>query len=174
MEVKKIRKQKISDFINKDWDTFLLQCALLNPQSYGATIEKKFIVDNNLRKNKSSDNIGDVYNSLLDRNYEIKASYLSKDNTYNLVQIRSWQDVDYYIMLIDISDEKVNKTLFILSHQEMCYEIENYGDNAHGTKSILKENNKVEKRLTLTNNDIERWKKMYYHQDDFILRDKNE
>lgn len=174
MEVKKIRKQKISDFICKDWDTFLLHCALLNPQSYGAAIEKKFIIDNNLRKNNPSDNNGDVYNSKFNRNYEIKTSYLSKDDTYNLVQIRSWQDVDYYILIIDISDEKVNKTLFVLNHQKMCNEIEKYGNNAHGTKSILKENNKIEKRLTLTNNDIARWKEMYYNQNDFILRDKND
>jgi hypothetical protein len=80
-----------------------------------------------------------------------------------------WQNVDYYILLINIHDGEVKKELFVLTHEDMKHEVETCGHNAHGTRTILTENTKIEKRITLTLNDIERWKKTYYHKTDFEL-----
>lgn len=169
MEVKNIRRMNKDDLIKKDWDDFLLHCALLNPQSYGAIIEKKFRIVNGLPKIPAKENKGDVFNPRDGKNYEVKSSYLSSDGGYSLVQIRPWQNVDYYILLVDIKDEKVIKKFFVLTHDEMIKEVELLGGAAHGTKEIITEDVHVEKRITLVQKDIERWEKIYYNKDEFII-----
>lgn len=169
MEVKNIRKIDKDELVKKDWDEFLLHCALLNPQSYGAIIERKFRDVNKLKKIPANKNKGDAFNPRDGKNYEIKASYSGNDGSYNLVQIRPWQNVDYYILLIDIKDEKVIKKLFVLTHEEMLNEVELLGGTAHGTTSIITEDVHVEKRITLVQKDIERWENTYYNKNEFII-----
>ena len=87
-----------------------------------------------------------------------------------MVQIRLWQDINYYICVAyDVKDiSKYKKYIFLLTHDEMVKETKS-ATAAHGTKEINKKNKNVELRFSFncTNNDktFVRWKDKYLVED---------
>ena len=95
-----IRKKTTEDKeLGFNWkvEDFLILMYHLTPQSYGPRIQAKFTQDLNWNKRSASENLGDAYSPLLNKNYEFKISFITSSNPFlNLVQIRLWQNVDYF------------------------------------------------------------------------------
>ena len=172
IEYTKLMEQKKIISTDKNWDTsvtekeYIKGMSLLNPQSYGAKIEKKIRKGLNCTKIKAKDACGDI-RSITGKNIEVKISILTLINSaLNLVQIRLFHNVDYYLCVAydcrDISNYK--KYIFLLTHDEMESECEN-ANAAHGTKSVNKINKNVELRLSVIcdedNTVFQRWCEKY-------------
>jgi hypothetical protein len=147
---------------------FIKGMTLLTPQSYGAKIEERIRKILNFSKNKSGDDCGDL-KSPSGKNIEIKSSILTITNdALNLVQIRLFHDVDYYLCIAYDCRDIINfKTyIFLLSHDDMKAECEiTNASAAHGTRTVNKINNNIELRLSilcnLTNKIFQRWCEKY-------------
>lgn len=162
---------------NKKWGfdlpekEFIKGMVCLNPQSYGARIETYIKERLGFTKVKAKDNRGDIMNSVANLFYEVKISLLTLSNSaLNLVQIRLWQENDYYLCvaydLRDISNYR--KYIFLLTHDEMEKECER-ANAAHGTSVSNNNNKNVELRLSINcdeNNDtFDKWKENYLIDD---------
>ena len=162
---------------NKKWGfdlpekEFIKGMVCLNPQSYGARIETYIKERLGFTKVKAKDNRGDIMNSVANLFYEVKISLLTLSNpALNLVQIRLWQENDYYLCvaydLRDISNYR--KYIFLLTHDEIEKECER-ANAAHGTSVSNSNNKNVELRLSIIcdeNNDtFNRWKGNYLIDD---------
>ena len=156
---------------NPNWGTyafekdFIKAMSLLNPQSYGARIEKRIMHDVEAQKVKASEGKGDI--KLNGKNIEVKISLLTPVNhSLNMVQIRLFHEVDFYLCIgYDIRDIKdYKKYVFLLTHDQMEKECER-AHAAHGTKSVNEINKNVELRLQVDcvegNAIFERWKDLY-------------
>lgn len=157
---------------NRNWGEnlsdkdFIKGMYLLNPQSYGARIEKRIQQILGFGKNKAKDNCGDLLSNS-GKNVEVKVSILSPvNNALNLVQIRPFHNIDYYLCVAyDCRDMKSFKTyIFLLSHDEMKQECKS-ASAAHGTATVNEENSNVELRLSIIcedNNELfNQWKAKY-------------
>lgn len=145
---------------------FFKGMAMINPQSYGARVEKRIQEELGYSKIKSKDACGDIL-SPCGSKVEVKISLLTSTNSgLNLVQLRLFQDVDYYLCVAydcrDIS--KFNKYVFLLTHDEMVEETLN-ATAAHGTSGVNELNKNVELRMTVECDDYNpqfvRWKNKY-------------
>ena len=168
-------RKKISN--NKRWGfdkpekEFIKGMLFLNPQSYGPRIETYIKELLEFTKVKAKDNHGDLMNSIVNLFYEVKVSLLTPINeSLNLVQIRLWQNNDYYICvaydLRCISNYR--KYLFLLTHDEMVEETKS-ATAAHGTTKSNENNENVELRFSFNCNDDDetfvRWKENYLIED---------
>jgi len=81
--------------------------------------------------------------------YEIKCSFLNKDNRLNIRQIRLYQNNDYYICCFVNEDDLQNSVVYLLTHQQMKKEVELNGGFTHGTKDANEDNKKPEYSLTV-------------------------
>jgi len=140
---KEITKLGVKEFIKK--------MCLINPQSYGNKIEYYLQYKLNGKKVKPNENRGDI---LVKNKYiEIKSSIITKtNNSLNLVQIRLFQNIDYYLFAsFDVRDIKNFKEhYFLLSHDEMFKSLKFLNMNsAHGTKQANKNNKNIEYRVSI-------------------------
>jgi len=169
-ELVEIRKEVSK---NKKWGfdlpekEFIKGMVFLNPQSYGSRIETYIKEQLVFTKVKAKDNHGDLMNSIANLFYEVKISLLTSINeSLNLVQIRLWQNNDYYICVAyDFRDiNNYRKYLFLLTHDEMVEETKS-ATAAHGTKKSNKNNENVELRFSFKCNDDDEtfvhWKENY-------------
>lgn len=146
----------------QDWKTFIIAMAQLNPQSYGARIQRRLIEELNLTRISASEDKGDFINQFGDH-YELKVSLLQKsDSQMHLVQIRPWQDTNYYFIAFAIKEGEVYAFCFSLSHERMVKELKIMNASAaHGTKKTIEENKNVEYRISMsidsTNENFQRW-----------------
>ena len=131
-----------------DFKTFLINTKFFtNPQSYGIQIQNKWMRMFGYKSIAKSKNRGDYKDT--DEYVEFKVSYLS-NNTWSIVQLRPYQDVDRYdIMLID---NKYNHILYKIPSDKMKSLIDKYGDVAHGTKESNSDNKNIEYRITIKKN----------------------
>lgn len=163
------------DFSMKD---FIKSMSIIKPQSYGKRIENKIIKDLDSIAVSSRDDKGDMLSKKGDY-YEIKISLLTKtNNNLNMVQIRPWQKIDYYLCIaFDIRDLKNFKTFaFLLKKEDMLNEMKEVNaSSAHGTKKALLENKHIELRYSLKISEkdevFKRWMKNY--NVDYALLRKN-
>lgn len=85
------------------FDEFLIKIYnLLGSESYGNAWVKKLMIDTiGLRQVKASDDRGDCkfYDDLrgIEDFYEMKISYMNKNNKYRLANLRFYQDFDYFL-----------------------------------------------------------------------------
>ena len=160
--------------LNLSEEAFIKGMVLLNPQSYGARIER--YIKNTFCGDKipASANCGDFRTAPHHKlgggkAIEVKISLLTPtNNDLNLVQIRPFQNIDFYLCvaydLRDLSHYK--KYAFLLSHKEMIAEVKCMGATAaHGTKTANTKNKNVELRLSIRCNKTDatflRWQKQY-------------
>lgn len=155
--IKNVRKNKELIIDESNDEIFFLKCCLVNPQSYGALIQNRFININNGQKIKSSENKG---NCIIDNQYyEIKSS-ISFNNCFNIVQLRPWQNIDYYLIFVNISED-VSISVLRLNHLQMMEEIENHKQSAHGTMIANQNNQNIEYRMTIDDDLLLQFKNKY-------------
>lgn len=162
----KNNKEEIIDEPNDE--LFLYKCYVLNPQSYGSLIENRFIKRNNGIKIKSTLNQGDCI--INNKNYEVKTS-LSFNNTYNIVQIRLWQNVDYILIFVNL-DKDLTLSICKLTTEQMKEEVEKREQYAHGTKTSNLENKNIEYRFTLSYNESKDFIEKYFISDNINILEK--
>lgn len=147
---------------NESWKNFIIAMAQLNPQTYGVNIQKRLIEELGLTKVEASEDKGDFIDNFGDH-YELKVSLIQNPKQkLNLVQIRPWQDTNYYFIAFCIKNEEVYAFCFSLSHERMIEELKitNAG-SAHGTKKSIENNTNIEYRLSVpidsNNETFARW-----------------
>lgn len=162
---------------NRTWGSelsekeFIKGMCLLNPQSYGSRVENRIRDELGFDKISARDNCGDLISPNGDK-VEVKISLLTPSNdSLNMVQIRLFHDVDYYLCIAyDCRDIKnFKKYTFLLTHDQMEEECKLNAGAAHGTGSVNSLNENVELRLGINcidGNDLfERWKREYLCDD---------
>lgn len=172
-ELRKMRTKinAIKDDINLMGDTFydlddpefINYVCFLNPQSYGDKMQKYLFKKYNLKPINAHQDKGDA----VDNNgiyYEIKGSLISESNKkVDIVQIRPWQKIDYYLIGIFVTNiEKIH--ILKLTKEEMLYECDILKASfAHGTQENLKNNENVEFRLSFgyESDVFDRWIQSY-------------
>lgn len=164
---KEISKNKNWGF-DKSEKEFVKGMFCLTPQSYGTKLQNYIIRKLGWNSITASDGMGDAMSNT-NKKVEIKTSLLTATNdALNLVQIRLFQPVDYYLCVAyDLRiPENYKKYMFLLTHDQMKYEVEQENASAaHGTKLINKKNRNIELRFSVmcndTNSTFERWKTLY-------------
>lgn len=139
---------------------------IISAQQYGIRFENYIIEKCGGERVKQKLGRGDL---LYKNKYaEIKVSILNdSNNVLNLVQLRLYQEIDYYIfMALDNREDKVKVYYYLLSKEDMEREVLICkASNAHGTKEANNENNNKELRLSISiddkNRDFVRWNELY-------------
>ena len=148
-----------------DFDAFITKLLFLTPQSYGARLQY-FLIKRFGLSDKLSKDSGDFVDQF-GQPHELKASIITPtNNCLNLVQIRPWQDVDYYCVAIDTRVSPYQEYVFVLSKSQMLEELRlNGATSAHGTALANKNNANIELRMAIEilpgKAVFERWKKQY-------------
>lgn len=140
----------------------------LNPQKKAVSIERFIYTKMGGSKVSASLDRGDA---LIDGKYcEIKTSTTNEKENLNMRQIRLYQDVDKYICIyIDEMNLQESKT-YVLTKEQMEYEVELIGGYTHGTKEANKGNAIPEYSITIpvkqdSNPSTQRWNKLYWNQE---------
>lgn len=136
-----------------DWalGDFINLMRTLNPANYGTRIQNRIIQNLKFEKLKANQNKGDCLNNFGDA-YEIKTSIIDGINIdLNVVNIREWQPVNYYIVAFDVRPEVGFKCYFFcLSKFEMLEELKILiTSNALGTIESNATNENVERRFSI-------------------------
>lgn len=145
----------------------------INPQSYGSRIERRIIRDSQNTKVNSSLDRGDMVSGG-GSYYEIKNSIITHSNPQlNIVQVRLWQEVDYYLCVAyDIRDiDNFQSYIFLLTHDEMFEQCKYQANAAHGTKGANDLNENVEMRFSIKideNNKVFKYWMEHFHKPDFF------
>ena len=93
------------------FDDFLAACYVkCTSQSYGPKIERRVIEEYGFTKIPQKMGVGDLlssektkfplFNFAPGKKSEFKVSYLSADDSWNLIQIRNYENFDYYVFLL--------------------------------------------------------------------------
>lgn len=185
-------KQQIISQQKKDADLdlpaahFFLSMAYLSPQSYGARIQKYMAKRLGMYPVHVNKDQGDWTDSQ-SRFFELKSSLITDTNTaMNLVQIRTWQELDgYFALAVDLrgisaEDENWKKFskrahAFYLRKEQMLYECDILkAANAHGTKKATAANAHVELRLSINVDEkdpiFNRWCENYKIDNSFLSK----
>lgn len=121
---------------------------IFSPQKRTGFIEDKMRSIFSWKKVKATENKGD-YIDCDGKYFELKCSSTNDSNAINILQIRPWQDVDYYrIVYFDLDDSSKSKS-YILTKSDMLSEIEKRGHAIHGTKDANRNNDKIEYAIHL-------------------------
>lgn len=162
IKLRKFVRKNHEKLHNETWSAFVKLMTYVPPQSYGIYFQKRLIRELNLKETHSNKDKGDFVDHFGDH-YELKVSF-STDliPKMNLVQIRPWQNTNYYFITFVLKDDKVYAYCFKLSHKQMLEEIILCKmSSAHGTKKALVNNEKKELRKTInidSNDDtFKRW-----------------
>jgi len=163
-EINEIQNQ---DLMNLNEKNFIKKVSLLSPQSYGNKIEKWINKQLKTKMVLASKNRGDLSSN--GKYIEVKSSIITKTNPFlNMVQIRLYQDLDYYLCCaFDVRDIRNYKSYyFLLTHDDMEEEMKVLTSTpAHGTKDSLKDHNNIELRYSLLIDEnskiFKRWMSKY-------------
>lgn len=111
------------------------------------------------REVSPSENCGDFI--LDNKKIELKVSFTNAAETLNIRQIRPWQDVDFYYCFYIDENNINNSNFYILSKEEMNFEIELCGSATHGTKTANENNQNIEYSITIPQKNETRSKKTH-------------
>ena len=149
-----------------DWnlEDFINLMRSLPPQNYGTRIQNRIIKKLNFKKVSQKEDLGDCLDNFGD-NYEIKTSIIDGvNNSLNVLKIRPWAKVNYYIIAFDCRDT-FKCYFFRLSKNEMIKELELLKATAsNNISSINEENKNVDLRFSIDINsdNFKRWINTYY------------
>jgi hypothetical protein len=165
--VKQMSKNDKRFGFNYTFDNFIKTMSLLTPQAYGTRLESYIIEKFGLKRISSTKGLGDFEDTFCNK-YELKISLLTETNeNLNLVQIRTWQDVQGYLCIaIDTRETPIKLYAFQLTKQQMIDELSIMNaTSAHGTKKANTSNQNVELRTSILIKDGDknfcRWKNKY-------------
>lgn len=153
----KIRKE-IREFADKnenfgfdyDFNFFLKVChCYINPQSYGTRIQNRLILEYCWEKTQTKLDKGDV--KLKNNKFgELKASYKSVDGKFNFVQIRPYQNCDFYLFLAINPDENYKEYYFIVLKKDIDTFLKTVkATNCHGVNENKLDKTKNELRFSV-------------------------
>jgi hypothetical protein len=132
-------------------------------QVYGCHLQNEMMNLFELKKIKNEDDKGDAQ----DKNgkiVELKVSMKVRKDKYCCVQIRGWQEIDYYLILF-INAKNINNIsyeFFKITKEQMKDElIEFKAEAAHLTKKARENNKNIEMRFDLNDDRYNRWKALY-------------
>ena len=130
---------------NLSFNEFICQCYIkLKPCSYGTRIEQKIVKELGCEVNNPSLNLGDI--SFLEKNAEVKVSYLSQAKSYNLTHLRMWQKFQFYLFCFIDCDNDFTPEFYLIDK----YVLNKVKMGAmNGTKSSNSENGNIELRSTV-------------------------
>lgn len=153
-------KNKVEEGL--DFHTFLAACYVMcSSQSYGPKIEKRVIKEYNFKKIPQKKGEGDLL-SIETNNFpyfefplgsksELKISYLSSGESWNLIQLRPYETFDYYVFLLIDPYNQCDYEWFVIKKEDINND--NFKLNAiHGTKESNKENKNIEYKLMVEKN----------------------
>lgn len=139
----------VQEFLMKSYE-------ICTPNKYGQLFPKKILKD-------CGSMIGEM-SPLLDRGdlhirreifFEAKISYKGLKGKYNIVNIRPWQKLDYYILcFVDIEDN-FNPKFYCVPHDAIINNSKINLNGMNNTKEINKHNTYVGMRTTIDSLDIE-------------------
>jgi hypothetical protein len=142
------------------FDNFLAACYVkCSSQSYGPKIEKRIIEEYRFKKIPSKNGEGDlltskdttfpIFNFENGKKSELKVSYLSSDKSWNLIQIRPYENFDFYIFLLINPYDGCKFEWFIIKKTDVNHN--NFKMNSiHGTKKSNLENKNIEYKINVT------------------------
>ena len=165
-EVKRnIQRQSRQEDLWYDYDpiSFYIKMHLdLPSQSYGTRIQNYICSKAGVTTVPSSEDRGDCVN-MYGVYHEIKIAYKTwKNDSYNFLQIRPWQEVDYLLVGID-PDNGYEASYYYLTHAQVLVEDVLIGNNCHGTKKANINNKHTSRKLSFKENTSvhRRWIKQY-------------
>jgi len=128
-----------------------------SPQAYGPMLEKRIISElgDAVSRVSSKKNRGDLKLRNTDEHMEIKVTCLDSTKKFNIVQVREYQDIKFYIIVIIHPEEQSTSykyDLLCIPHTDVVAIVKEYGGSAHGTKESVKGNKNKELRVTLNYN----------------------
>ena len=138
---------KRKNFIENDnFRYFIIDCYInLTPQSYGGKINKRIIKEINALSVSPRLDKGDCITKN-GKFIEIKASFLSTTETWNFIQIRPHQKIDYYIFLIIDNINSFTEKLIIIDENDITkFKLH----SIHGTKTSNVDNKNIEYKITI-------------------------
>ena len=128
-----------------DLRDYICECyTKLNPCSYGSRIENKIKKLLNVKNVKKSENRGDF--SFGTKYGEIKITFLSQANCYNITHIRLYQDFDFYLFCF-IDCEEMFTPNFYLVPKNVMNKLSLTSMN--GTEQSNMDNKNVDQRITI-------------------------
>lgn len=153
-----------------DFTTFLAACFYMcTPGSYGSKIQNRVMEDYGFETIDQNLNLGDLevtettnfplFKFDVGDEIEFKASFLTKDKTWNLLQLRSYQSFKYYMFLLINPFEKCKHEWFVINKNEFGEAFPKLG-GCHGTKESNKENKNSDNRLTVNKKSYEKLKQL--------------
>lgn len=147
---KKFEGSKDVDYSLSFNDFVMDSYSRLNPCSYGMRIASKICIDNNLPQVSSREGKGDC---MIGEKYsEIKISFLSQKNDYNITHIRPWQKFSTYIICFVDCANDFNPSFMVINKFELNKL--NLGAMSN-TKEANADNHNIELRITIRNNSKE-------------------
>lgn len=132
-------------------------------QMYGIRIQDRLIHDTNMLGIPSHLDKGDA--TANKKNIEIKVGFV-KNNFVNFLQIRLYQDCEYYLLRAIDKSENYKQHTFIIPKSDMV-ELMNNAGKTHGTKDRNKNNVEIELSYGVTKG-TSKWENLMekYHVDD--------
>ena len=131
--------------LNLDLIDYICECyTKLNPCSYGSRIENKIKKILKVKTVKKGENRGDF--SFGTKYGEIKITFLSQTNCYNITHIRLYQDFDFYLFCF-IDCEEMFTPNFYLIPKNIMNKLPLTSMN--GTEESNMKNKNVDQRITI-------------------------
>jgi hypothetical protein len=139
------------------FDDFLAACYVkCSPQSYGPKIEKRVIQEFGFKKIPQKKGEGDLLSSSKNifphfdfpdgSKSEFKISFLSADKSWNLIQLRPYENFDFYVFLLVNPYNLCSYEWFVIRKDDINNS--NFKLNSiHGTKESNKKNKNIEYKL---------------------------
>jgi|688.fasta_scaffold68130_3 hypothetical protein len=156
-EEKSKNKNVVEDGLS--FDVFLAACFVkCSSQSYGSKIENRIIKEYGFSKIPKKFGEGDLlssektkfpfFNFGLGKKSELKISYLSADDSWNLIQLRPYENFDFYVFLLINPKSQCQFEWFVINKSDI--NPNNFSMYAiHGTKESNLENKNIEYKITV-------------------------
>jgi len=134
------------DEINDGRD-FFTTIAFLNAQKKSPKIEQ--FIRKKLQHNPVNSKIGQGDGEKKGIYYEYKISTTNKKEKINALQIRLWQEIDYYLLGYIDEIKLENSRLYLVPKKEMEELCNQYGTATHGTEDANDSNKNIEMSLRI-------------------------
>jgi len=156
-EVKKNRNNiSLNTFKLPIWD-FLIECyTTCTPNKYGQVFPKKISFDSHYRvKELSSDmDRGDLHSNYKTF-FEGKISFKNKNGNYSITNIRSWQELDYFILCFVNTENNLTPKFYCVPKDVVTNNPFIKLTGMNNKKNINEHNRYVGMRASISQSDID-------------------